>query len=331
MRKAPVPSPPRARRAAGSRGAPSAPRSAAADALDTTAALVAAFRRQRPLRAGSLIVTLFGDALVPRGGAITLGSLIRLAAPFGIQERLVRTAAARLAQEGWLQTRRIGKRSEYRLSATGAERFAEATVRIYGPAPEWSGRWTLLVLPALRAETRHTLRRELSWLGFGELSGGLFAHAEMTREGVRRALAPFEAARGSLLFEATLSGELSARELAERGWNLDELARGYQRFVARFSPALAAAKGTRVTPQEAFVVRTLLIHAYRRLHLRDPLLPARVLPPDWPGFEAAALCSALYARMFEPSERHLEASAERLEGPLPPAAASVRFRFGIRP
>src|ERR1700689_598951 len=64
------------------------------------AELVARFRRPRPLRAGSLIVTLFGDSLLPRGGAIALGSLIELAAPFGLNERLGPTATARLAQDG---------------------------------------------------------------------------------------------------------------------------------------------------------------------------------------------------------------------------------------
>src|SRR5450755_4492623 len=100
--------------------------------ISTTAAeLVARFRRQRPLRGGSLIVTLFGDSIMPRGGAVALGNLIALAAPFGLNERLVRTAAARLAKDGWLEGRRAGKRSEYHLSHDGRERFAEATRRIY--------------------------------------------------------------------------------------------------------------------------------------------------------------------------------------------------------
>src|SRR5271155_6286959 len=99
------------------------------------AGLVSRFRRQRPLRAGSLIVTLFGASLLPRGGTIALGSLIELAAPFGLNERLVRTATARLAQDGWLEGRRAGKLSEYRLSKNGRDRFAEATLRIYS-SPE---------------------------------------------------------------------------------------------------------------------------------------------------------------------------------------------------
>src|SRR5947208_12811741 len=98
------------------------------------------FRAQRPLRGGSLLVTLFGDSIAPRGGAVTLGSLIRLAAPFGLTERLVRTSVARLAREGWLAAQRNGRRAEYRLSSTGIARFEQATARIYGPIPHsWDG------------------------------------------------------------------------------------------------------------------------------------------------------------------------------------------------
>src|SRR2546422_8735646 len=93
------------------------------------------FRAQRPLRGGSLLVTLFGDSIAPRGGVVTLGSLIQLAAPFGLTERLVRTSVARLAQDDWLTARRDGRRSEYRLTARGRQRFAEATQRIYSKAP----------------------------------------------------------------------------------------------------------------------------------------------------------------------------------------------------
>src|ERR1700679_1681430 len=103
----------------------------AAAALTAAAELAARFRRQPPLRGGSLIVTLFGDCIMPRGGTIALGSLIELAAPFGLNERLVRTATARLAHDGWLEGRRAGKLSEYHLSKNGRERFAEATKRIY--------------------------------------------------------------------------------------------------------------------------------------------------------------------------------------------------------
>ena len=104
------------------------------DVVTAATHFVSRFGQQRPLRSGSLVVTIFGDAIMPRGGAIALGSLIELTAPFGLNERLVRTAVSRLAQEGWLEAHRVGKLSEYRLSQDGRERFAEATQRIYGAA-----------------------------------------------------------------------------------------------------------------------------------------------------------------------------------------------------
>ena len=53
-----------------------------------------------PPRAKSLTVTVWGDALAPHGGSVWLAGLIRLMAPFGINERLVRTSVFRLAAEG---------------------------------------------------------------------------------------------------------------------------------------------------------------------------------------------------------------------------------------
>jgi phenylacetic acid degradation operon negative regulatory protein len=283
--------------------------------------LIERFRRQRPLRAGSLIVTIFGDAIMPRGGAIALGSLIPLASPFGLNERLVRTAAARLAQEGWLAARRVGKRSEYRLSEGGRERFLEATERIYGdPAQEGSGRWTLIVPPPMPAAERRKLRQELAWQGFGELGNGVFAHPELP---ARKLAWP----DGALVFEADLASPTAPAALVKLGWDLDDLGRRYRRFVVRFG-SVEAALGGRVDPRTGFIVRTLLIHEYRRLHLRDPLLPGRFLPPDWPGFKAAALCRSIYARVFAASEAHLSAVAAHLGGTLPAADPSTLRRFG---
>src|SRR6202035_43934 len=130
-------------------------------------ALLRNFRAQRPLRAGSLLITIFGDSIAPRGGAVTLGSLISLARPFGLTERLVRPSVARLAGDGWLVARRDGRRSEYRITPTGRDRFAAATRRIYGAIPvSWSGQWTLLVLPPPNGSRRQDIRDELRWLGF---------------------------------------------------------------------------------------------------------------------------------------------------------------------
>lgn len=290
------------------------------------AQLVARFHRQRPLRAGSLIVTLFGDSLLPRGGAIALGSLIELAAPFGLNERLVRTAAARLAQDGWLAAQRVGKRSEYRLTEDGRAQFVEATERIYGEAgANWSGRWTLVVVPTLPAPQRQRLRRELAWQGYGELSSGVFAHPQLQTGGASRGATQWP--DGTLMFDADLAAPATAAMLIAKGWDLQALALRYRSFAGRFERVHAALRDP-PDPQTGFVLRTLLIHEYRRLHLRDPLLPERSLPPEWPGSRAAALCRALYAAVFAASEAFLSRVGAQLSGALPPADPAVLERFG---
>jgi phenylacetic acid degradation operon negative regulatory protein len=290
---------------------------------------VGRFRRQRPLRGGSLIVTLFGDAIMPRGGAVALGSLIELAAPFGLNERLVRTATARLAHDGWLQGRRAGKLSEYHLSKNGRARFAEATKRIYGePDTEWCGRWTLIVVPPMRAAERNQIREELGWRGFGEISANVFAHPDFDSRGLRAERSAGGLLSGVVAFDASLSEDAPQR-LVDLGWDLEDLGLRYQRFVNRFTMVQAELKRHRdIPPQDSFLVRTLLIHEYRRLHLRDPLLPVQLLRANWPGARAAVLCRDIYARVFVSSEQYLSRVAARLAGPLPAADASVMQRFG---
>lgn len=315
-----------------------------------TRSLLARFRRQRPVRAGSLLVTIFGDAVAPHGGSITLGSLIRLGAPFGVAERLIRTSVARLANDGWLVSQRDGRRSEYRLAPAGQRRFAEATQRIYGSVPRgrtsrsgndggatWSGRWTLLLLPP-DGSVRERVREEFQWLGFGQLSPGLLAHPTFSVANARARLRDLRGMNGRspgeqlTVFEARSGDTKADRRMAASGWDLAALAKGYRRFIATFAPVLAAldARG-QPDPERAFVVRTLLIHEYRKIHLRDPLLPRELLPPDWVGAAAHDLCRDLYARLFAAAQAHFLAVAERTRGRLPSLARETYSRFGGLP
>src|SRR5215469_11838486 len=133
------------------------------DAIDN---LLRQFTARRPMRTGSLIITVFGDAILPRGGEVLLADLIKLLEAFSLNGSQVRTALSRLVAEGWLAAERQGRGSLYRPTETGRHRFAEATRRIYGGPPRtWSGEWHVLLLP--QVEHREELRKDLSWLGFG--------------------------------------------------------------------------------------------------------------------------------------------------------------------
>ena len=293
-----------------------------------THALLARFRRQRPVRSGSLLISVLGDSIAPRGGVVTLGSLIRLAAPFGLPERLVRTSVGRLAQDGWLSSNREGRQSEYFLTEHGRKRFAEATARIYREAPQsWDRTWTLLFLPP--GGGLKSLREELLWLGFGQVRPGVLAHPSRSVADTREQLAALDSDAEVIVLSAQSEGDTADRALIEAGWDLAELARSYRRFVDTFTPVRASLETKSAPPAEtAFVIRTLLIHEYRKIHLRDPLLPHSLLPADWIGTQAYELCRSLYRAVFFAADQYVSASAETLSGKLERPSRQTYRRFG---
>jgi phenylacetic acid degradation operon negative regulatory protein len=134
------------------------------------------------------------------------------------------------------------------------------------------------------------------------------------------------------LLAADSRSGLSANDadLVRRAWNLEELARSYAVFVSTYLPILAELRGDRqaeVGEEEAFLLRTLLIHDYRRLLLRDPELPDVLLPVDWSGQKARLLCKELYRRLEGPSERHLDQFLTLADGSNPPVDPAYAGRF----
>jgi len=293
--------------------------------------LVEEFKSRRTVRAGSLITTVFGDSIAPRGGTVWLGSLIEVMQDFGISERLVRTSVFRLAKDGWLRSDQIGRRSYYSLTDEGRERFRQATHKIYGePATTWGGEWCLIFLTDLESAVKENVRKELGWLGFGSLSAGVLAHptpdlgdldATLLRLGVNEDLIVM---RGM-----TVVNEPGIRKLARSGWNIDDIDSRYASFVERFRPLIAAyGKSGSVKPQTAFLIRTLLIQEYRKVLLRDPQLPDELLPANWHGSAAYQLCRNLYLAVYEQADEHLSSVMETANGPLPPPSREFMQRFG---
>lgn len=294
-----------------------------------TRSLVDEFRSRPTLRAGSLIITLFGDAIAPRGGTVWIGSLIRVMADFGISERLVRTSVFRLARDGWLDVEQVGRRSYYRLTDEGAERFLQATHRIYGePRQTWSGDWCLVLLAVVPAERRERLRKELSWLGFGAVSADLMAHPSPELPDLEALLKRQDAVvMNGHAIGGMQNGAL--RELVHRSWNLVDIEQRYEAFLGRFRPVYKAASGARaIDSRTAFQVRTLLLQEYRKVLLRDPLLPAELLPKAWHGVPAYQLCRNLYRRVYAAADEYMSEAMATADGPLPPPAPDFYERFG---
>lgn len=283
---------------------------------------------RRPLRTGSFALTLWGDAVEPRGGALWLSSAVRILGSCGFGERLVRTTMTRLAAEGWFLREQRGRRSLYRTSPEAARRIRAAAARIY--AVHGAARpldWHVLVLPAGCGEP---LRRELAWLGFGRLSADVWIHPDPDRERLFELLAREAADHPALIFRDPVpeSTPEALRALGARAWDLGHLEEAYRGFLASFVPWREALAEGVPEPEDALRGRLLLIHAWRRIVLDDPLMPRGLLPPDWPGLAAFALCRELYAALLDPSERALDRLAPETRSGAAAAREVLLRRFG---
>ena len=293
--------------------------------------LVDEFRSRPTLRAGSLITTVFGDAIAPRGGKVWMGSLIGVTSDFGISERLVRTSVFRLVRDGWLQSEQIGRRSYYSLTDLGRERFDQATHRIYGaPAANWDGLWCLLLLSGLDTASKEIVRKECGWLGFGALSANVLAHPAPDLADLDVTIERLGVAEGLIVLSGqTVRNESGMRRLAHTGWNLNDIDVRYGHFVKMFRPVMQAVEtNTQALDKTAFLIRTLLIQEYRKILLRDPLLPTELLPGNWQGTAAYQLCRNIYRALYRSADDYLDGAVETADGPLPPPGPAFRHRFG---
>ncbi len=88
-------------------------------------------------------------------------------------------------------------------------------------------------------------------------------------------------------FTAEYQGGSSLAAMVGHAWDLDELAREYDEFIAAFSGPVSPDPLARVID---------LVHAWRRFPWIDPGLPAMFLPAPWSGAAAAELFGRLHAR-----------------------------------
>ena len=294
--------------------------------------LLDTFKARKPMRSTSLIITLFGDTVSQHGHTLWLGSLVQALAPLGVNERLVRTSVFRLVKEGWLEADRVGRRSYYRFTTHGTAEYERAARRIYATEDTtWEGHWQILIPLAIAESDRDDFRRSLNWQGFRAIAPGTFAKPGSPGRALRETLEEFGAADKVMLFDATSSTLGSAkrlRKLVHESWQLDATAAAYRDFLENFRPLQRwASRQRQLDPEAAFIVRTLLIHDFRRALLHDTPLPEELLPPGWPGAEALALTGSLYQALAAASAGYITDNLEGGNGPLPAAGASFSARF----
>ncbi|MBV5271240.1 MAG: phenylacetic acid degradation operon negative regulatory protein PaaX, partial [Afipia sp.] len=220
--------------------------------------------------------------------------------------------------DGWLDRDKVGRKSFYKLAKSGREQFEAAVTHVYNPhASDWAGRFELLLIG--NGADREASRTALAEAGFGSPMPGVWVAPSAAH------LPPIVA--GAIRLEVSADGAMGQR-LVQASWSLERTAESYREFMKTFAPLENWIGGAdAITPADAMLARVLLIHHYRRVILRDPLLPSVLLPPAWPALEARALCARLYQALLPASESWLDAHGESATGPLQPPGPELDRRF----
>jgi phenylacetic acid degradation operon negative regulatory protein len=236
--------------------------------------------------ARGLLFTLLGELVLPGNGTAWTSAILAVFARLGVEEKATRQALMRTAAAGWLDAEKIGRRTRWRLTANARRLLTDGAERIYsfaGPAPDWDGRWLVVVtrIPEGDRRARHVVRTRLSWAGFGALGNGLWISPHPGRETeAREVLRDAGAAADAQVFVATRTGLGDVRDMVAQAWDLTAVEAQYEHFIDAFDDR---------EPRDLLVRQLELVHAWRRFPFIDPALPPELLPARWSGLAAARL------------------------------------------
>ena len=298
---------------------------------DYTRKIIDDFAAQRPIRAGSFIITLYGDAIVPRDGELWMGDIIQFCNQVGISESLVRTAVSRLVTSKRLQGSKVGRKSYYRLTENSKVEFKNAANKIYSTHPDHQGIWTFLINFA--QNKREDLKRKMDRIGFGDPLSGLFMKPGFCETELQFAVGNLLKENPNLCFSATLkdvADNLIDLNLLTRGWNLQSFSDQYEAFCNNFRNLHASIddhKMLSISDQEQLLVRTIMVHEYRKIIIKDPRLPLDLLPKDWAGLKATEIFSDLYEALLSKSENFINQNFDTDGDKLAPNAPALNQRI----
>ncbi|MCX6399827.1 MAG: PaaX domain-containing protein, C- domain protein [Propionibacteriales bacterium] len=218
----------------------------------------------KPVSTRSALLTLLLGAEV---SALTTRELIAAASVVGFAEPTVRVALSRMTAAGDLARDGDGR---HRLSERLAERQRRQERATHPRLRDWDGTWHLVAITTVgrTATDRADLRASLSDLRLAELREGVWTRpTNLELDWTDPVTEVCERFIGSPEDDATA--------LASRLWDLDD-------WSATARDLLDATDTT--DPVLRF---TACATAGRHL-LTDPVLPAALLPDDWPGDELRA-------------------------------------------
>jgi phenylacetic acid degradation operon negative regulatory protein len=191
----------------------------------------------------------------------TAAELLTLTADFDIKETTLRVALTRMVSTGDL----VRSHDGYRLSERLLARQRRQDAALAPATRHWDGTWLTVVVTAAGADARDraALRTTLQHSRFAELREGVWLRPDNLVEDLPPALrSPVR------LLHARDEAPV---DLARQLWDLPEWSRTGHRLLREMGSATGV--------PGRFVVAAAMV----RQLLSDPVLPAELLPPDWPA------------------------------------------------
>lgn len=230
-----------------------------------------------------------------------MAELIRLLAVLGVDAPSVRSSVSRLKRRGLLLPRRTADGAAgYALSDDARQLLDDGDRRIYTRTePQLSDGWVLAVFTVPEAERhkRHLLRSRLARLGFGTAAPGVWIAPARLYEETRHTLERLELSAYVDLFRGEHLGYAATAEAVGRWWDLPSIAKLHEEFLAAHEPVLRAWTSSPGSAEDAYRDYLFALDSWRRLPYADPVLPAELLPQDWPGARSAEVFAALHERL----------------------------------
>lgn len=222
----------------------------------------------RPLSARSVLASALLGADQPR---LTAGALVAMASLFGISEGAARTCLWRMVSDGELAS----DGGAYALAGRLVERRerVEDAARIDAAPRPWDGTWELAIVSLERRPVadRLDLRKAAVALHLAELREGVWMRPD-NLDAQRLPASRVVLDQQCIHFHGAAT-EISAETIRSL-FNLDEWAEDARALIEAVEDADTAGHFAHQFALSIAVVRHLQL---------DPMLPAELLPRDWPG------------------------------------------------
>lgn len=233
----------------------------------------------------SLLVTVFGELGQEPHARVSGALLSQLMEAMGVKPEAMRVALHRLKRDGWIDSRRIGRSSEYYLTDSGRAESAEASPRIYRPCAPAQDAWLVLTDP-----TAPKAERDL-----GEI--WLTPNILITSRrpcGENAFVTPIDPAEALPTWMVQKLCDPSTLQLSET-------------LAARFSSAYGLLEQAPMPGAlERIVLRVLIVHNWRRIVLKAPELPDFVFSAAWRGAECRMRFGELLSLLPKPTLDELQ-------------------------